>query len=193
MFQDLPPAPLWNGVFNATGNGPICYQKDVLYGNLMKPESMSEECLHANVYIPINAPIHIENKRQFRRHRGQHYESMRNNHKRPILVFIHGGGFAFGSGDNDLYGPEYLIKRDVIVVTFNYRFVHFKFLLLLCTILSIKFIYWYLINAILRKVKISYPVRILNLSYVKRCLSFSHGLLCLIFNSFRLVLLIHYH
>lgn len=39
----------------------------------------------------------------------------------PILVFIHGGGFMSGSGDADLHGPEYLVYKKVIVITFNYR------------------------------------------------------------------------
>lgn len=46
----------------------------------------------------------------------------------PVLVWIHGGGFIFGSGSTLLYGPEYLIEKDVIVVTFNYRLNIFGFL-----------------------------------------------------------------
>lgn len=40
---------------------------------------------------------------------------------RPVMVFIHGGGFRDGSGSPALYGPDYLIKHDVILVTINYR------------------------------------------------------------------------
>lgn len=40
----------------------------------------------------------------------------------PILVFVHGGGFYTGSGDADLHGPEYLVSKDVIVITFNFRY-----------------------------------------------------------------------
>jgi carboxylesterase type B len=39
----------------------------------------------------------------------------------PILVFIHGGGFTFGSGDTDLLGPESFVEENVLVVTINYR------------------------------------------------------------------------
>jgi len=35
------------------------------------------------------------------------------------MVFIHGGSFYFGSGN--WYGPNYLLDKDVILVTFNYR------------------------------------------------------------------------
>ncbi len=37
------------------------------------------------------------------------------------MVFIHGGGFFAGSGSPYLYGPDYLIGYDIILVTFNYR------------------------------------------------------------------------
>lgn len=37
------------------------------------------------------------------------------------MVWIHGGAFLFGSGDDLLYGPDYLLKEDVVLVTMNYR------------------------------------------------------------------------
>lgn len=37
------------------------------------------------------------------------------------MVWIHGGGFVTGSSKTDLYGPEYLVANDVVLVTFNYR------------------------------------------------------------------------
>lgn len=37
----------------------------------------------------------------------------------PVMVYIHGGGFFSGSGSE--YEPKYLIRKDVILVTFNYR------------------------------------------------------------------------
>lgn len=49
---------------------------------------------------------------------------------RPVMVFIHGGGFRDGSGSPYLYGPEYLVKHDVILVTFNYRLEILGFLCL---------------------------------------------------------------
>lgn len=33
-----------------------------------------------------------------------------------------------GSGNTNLYGPEHLLKKDVVVVTINYRFSAFGFL-----------------------------------------------------------------
>ncbi|XP_035917519.1 carboxylesterase 5A-like [Anopheles stephensi] len=60
----------------------------------------SENCLHLNVYTPrmhrAGAPL-------------------------PVMVFIHGGAFKYGSGNSDCYSPEYLLEQNVVVVTFNYR------------------------------------------------------------------------
>lgn len=39
----------------------------------------------------------------------------------PVMVWIHGGGFTFGSGNADMHDPEYWMERDVVVVTCNYR------------------------------------------------------------------------
>lgn len=39
----------------------------------------------------------------------------------PVMVWIHGGGFTFGSGNAFLYGPDYLVAEDVVLVTINYR------------------------------------------------------------------------
>lgn len=39
------------------------------------------------------------------------------------MVWIHGGSFSVGSGngESDLYGPGYLLNRDIVLVTINYR------------------------------------------------------------------------
>lgn len=37
------------------------------------------------------------------------------------MVWIHGGGFTSGSGSGELYGADFLLAQDVIVVTINYR------------------------------------------------------------------------
>ncbi|XP_067205739.1 juvenile hormone esterase-like isoform X2 [Linepithema humile] len=58
-----------------------------------------EDCLYLNVYT-----ININLRK-----------------KRSVMVWIHGGGFSSGSGDSSLYGPDYIIQKDVILVTLNYR------------------------------------------------------------------------
>lgn len=37
------------------------------------------------------------------------------------MVWIHGGGFKFGDGSEMLYGPDYLLAKDVVYVSMNYR------------------------------------------------------------------------
>ena len=41
----------------------------------------------------------------------------------PVMVWIHGGGWSLGSGnfETDVYGPHYILDRDVVLVTINYR------------------------------------------------------------------------
>lgn len=37
------------------------------------------------------------------------------------MVWLHGGGYSFGSGNTFLYGPDYLVAEEVVLVTLNYR------------------------------------------------------------------------
>ena len=41
----------------------------------------------------------------------------------PVMLWIHGGAFYMGSGngENDRFGPGYILDRDVVLITFNYR------------------------------------------------------------------------
>lgn len=41
--------------------------------------------------------------------------------KYPVMVWFHGDGWMAGHGGISLYGPEYLLEHDVILVTGNYR------------------------------------------------------------------------
>lgn len=44
------------------------------------------------------------------------------------MFWIHGGSFYELSGNDHLFGPDFLIEQDVIVVTINYRLGVFGFL-----------------------------------------------------------------
>lgn len=44
------------------------------------------------------------------------------------MFWIHGGGFSEWSGNDQLFGPDFLVEQNVIVVTFNYRLGIFGFL-----------------------------------------------------------------
>jgi carboxylesterase type B len=37
------------------------------------------------------------------------------------MVWIHGGGWHFGSGNRDDNGPDYFMDEDIVIVTMNYR------------------------------------------------------------------------
>ncbi|CAH2092469.1 unnamed protein product [Euphydryas editha] len=95
-FKAPQPVEPWDGIRNASKFGPISYQNDVFTTKAILGQ---EDCLYLNVYTPDLAP----------------------NKPFPVMLWIHGGGFICGSGNDDMYGPEFLIKKDVVVVTFNYR------------------------------------------------------------------------
>ena len=48
--------------------------------------------------------------------------------KRPVMVWIHGGGFQFGSSANPATDGSQLAAKGVVVVSFNYRLGIFGFL-----------------------------------------------------------------
>lgn len=37
------------------------------------------------------------------------------------MVWIHGGCFVVGDGNEHRYGPDYFMRKDVVLVTINYR------------------------------------------------------------------------
>ena len=89
------PAAAWKGVRDATKPGSSCPQPA---GFAMTEQSTSEDCLYLNVTTPVDAA----------------------GKKLPVIVYLHGGGLAFGAGD--LFGGRSLATRgDVVVVTVNYR------------------------------------------------------------------------
>ncbi|CAH0400670.1 unnamed protein product [Chilo suppressalis] len=119
-FQELLPAEPWDNIREAKAEGPVCPQTDVFYGRIKTASGgMSEACIHANIHVPIEA---LPDPKKPPSCGAKAAPGL------PILVFIHGGGFAFGSGDTDLHGPEYLVSKGVIVITFNYRLNVFGFL-----------------------------------------------------------------
>lgn len=108
-FSNPVPADSWKETFNAIADAPTCIQKNYLFMN-PKVEGQ-EDCLYLNVYSP---QISTANKI----HRPRY----------PVLVFIHGGGWFAGAGSSYMFGPEFFLDENVVLVTFNYRLGPFGFL-----------------------------------------------------------------
>ncbi len=66
----------------------------------------SEDCLYVNVWTSANAATD----------------------RRPVMVWIYGGGFTGGAGSEQRYDGERLAAKGPVVVTFNYRLGVFGFL-----------------------------------------------------------------
>jgi para-nitrobenzyl esterase len=117
----MPPAKpeAWKGIRNALQYGRVCPTHDAAHfdtdgKNLANADEDAfvlhrgsaatvpgEDCLRLNLWTPqINAI-----------------------HKRPVMVFMHGGGFSGGNGHDLLsYDGESLARNhDVVVVTHNHR------------------------------------------------------------------------
>lgn len=55
-------------------------------------------------------------------------ESSKNEKLLPVMFWIHGGGFLGGSSNTKMYSPKYLLDKNVILVSTNYRLGIFGFL-----------------------------------------------------------------
>lgn len=102
----------WQDTLDASEFGPICMQPDPRPFSMWTSEfiapagKMSEDCLNLNVWTkegPTNA-------------------------KRPVIVFIHGGGFSSGSNSVPIYNGERMAQEGVVFVTINYRVGIFGFM-----------------------------------------------------------------
>lgn len=98
------PAAKWRGLRAGDKFGPPCIQANPAIASLAGGQS--EDCLYLNVWIPA-------------RHASEQL---------PVLVWIHGGGFAAGATAEPLYSGEQLAKKGVVVVTIDYRLGVFGFL-----------------------------------------------------------------
>jgi para-nitrobenzyl esterase len=105
-----PPLP-WDDVRDASSFGPIAPQR-VAEAGLASPadpradHAQSEDCLTLNVWTP-----ELPEEPTPDSGRG-----------RPVMVWLHGGGFTSGSGSVFLYRGEHLARHgDAVVVTINYR------------------------------------------------------------------------
>ena len=112
-FQPPVPPESWIGVRDALEFGPMAPQprppESSFFPSPRSGTLISEDCLYLNVWTP----------------------ALRDGHKRPVMVYIHGGGYTTGSANLDLYDGERLCRRgDVVVVTLNHRLNLFGYLYL---------------------------------------------------------------
>ena len=119
----LPPSKpsTWKGIFDATVTGPRCVQSP---GNLflsaaigeyfrgskerldLTAQKDSEDCLNLNVLTPSLTG------------------------KRPVMVYLHGGGFTGGSSLLTLFADAFPRENDVVLVGVNHRLNVFGYLYL---------------------------------------------------------------
>jgi para-nitrobenzyl esterase len=108
-FRWQPPQDPWpwTGILDASEFGKWAPQNKSAMDAIMGAEEgeQSEGCLTLNVWTP-----------------GM------DNAKRPVMVWIHGGGFTIGSGAQGVYEGKTLARHgEVVVVTINYRLGIFGF------------------------------------------------------------------
>lgn len=86
------PAVAWEGVRLADKFGNDPYQGD-------GKGTVGEDCLYLNIWTPAKAPTE----------------------RLPVLVWIYGGGFSFGSTSTPVHNGEHLARKGVVLVSINYR------------------------------------------------------------------------
>ncbi|CAG7663740.1 unnamed protein product [Allacma fusca] len=96
-FRAPVPVKPWDGIRDTVTRLPYCVQLDG--GNYYRLRG-TEDCLFLSVFTPM---LNVNgNSRNLL----------------PVLIYIHGGAFVFGNGN---YGPAYLLDKDIVLVSINYR------------------------------------------------------------------------
>jgi para-nitrobenzyl esterase len=101
----LPPIPVhpWQGIRPALNFGSVAPQLQSRLEQILpgpeEAEPQSEDCLFLNIWTPGTDKA-----------------------RRPVMVWIHGGGFSMGSGSHLNYRGGPLVSRgNIVLVTINYR------------------------------------------------------------------------
>jgi para-nitrobenzyl esterase len=98
-FAAPEPADPWSGVREATKIGFAAPQTRHMIAGFAASGPQDEDCLNLNVFTPACDGA-----------------------KRPVMVWIHGGGFTHGAGYEKLYdGGPLAVRGNLVVVTLNYR------------------------------------------------------------------------
>ncbi|CAD5224211.1 unnamed protein product [Bursaphelenchus xylophilus] len=106
-FQKPKPYEKWEGVRDCTKFGPRSIQQDMVWDYYLTPVPQDEaECLNMNIFVPADS-----------------VEENKTPSGRPVMVFVHGGGYLIHSAAN--YGDRQicrnLCRRGVIVCVIQYR------------------------------------------------------------------------
>ncbi len=101
------PAKPWEGARDATVLGHRCWVNtpEEGLGGSTKGVPQDEDCLYLNVWTPAKSA-------------GEHL---------PVMVWIHGGGFQFGTSRDPRTDGELLATKGVVLVSMNYRLGVFGF------------------------------------------------------------------
>ncbi len=106
------PAAPWKGIKSCVAFGPSPIQAKPVSFLMIGPEfvvpqqPLSEDCLYLNVWTAARS----------------------SSEKRPVLVWIYGGGFQTGGSAAPGYSGEALAEQGIVFVSFNYRLGVFGFI-----------------------------------------------------------------
>ncbi|XP_043475409.1 esterase E4-like [Leptopilina heterotoma] len=101
-FKSPQPAESWTGKLEAHKDANMCPQMN---GSRVIGD---EDCLYINVYAPFTDFNNFTKN-----------ETQKN--LTAVMVWIHGGAFVEGSSQSTLYSPGFLLDKNIVLVTFNYR------------------------------------------------------------------------
>ena len=103
-WRSPQPVADWNGVKEVLDYGNDCMQKPFPSDAAPLGKEPAEDCLYVNVWAPQEDDI-----------------------KRPVVVWIHGGGYVNGGASPATYDGSEFARAGVIFVSFNYRLGRFGF------------------------------------------------------------------
>ena len=91
--------PPWSGARPAVEAAAAPSQEKTVGVGVRGAARVSEDCLYLNVFAPTGTSL-----------------------RRPVLVWIYGGGYIHGDGADPLFDGSHLARsQDLVVVTINYR------------------------------------------------------------------------
>lgn len=96
FLQNPQPIGKWTHEVDATVQPPAACALE--FDNNYK-RGVSEDCLYLNVYT----------------------KKVKTTKLSPVMVFIHGGGFMMGSTEEPTLGPDFFMRKSVVLVTISYR------------------------------------------------------------------------